>query len=154
MQSPLYSARLMPHRALSLGGIRGVVALMAGLALIPGIIFLAMGAWPVVGFLGLEVVLLYWALNHSLKDGNAFEDVMLFRDSLTIRQVSAAGIETLENFNPFYVRFSIIRDREDRVIALQLITRGRSLEIGRFLPPDDKARFARAFSAALYRAKN
>lgn len=154
MQSPLYSALLTPHRALSPKGIRWVIALTACMASIPGLVFFALGAWPIVGFLGLDVLLLYWALSHSLKSGDAYEEIRLWPDSLSIRQVSAAGIETSENFNPFYVRFNAVRDREERVTALQLLTRGRSLEIGRFLTPDDKAQFAKAFSAALYRAKH
>ena len=120
----------------------------------PGLVFCDMGAWPIVGFLGRDVLLLYWALSHSRKSGDAFEEVRLWPHALDIRRVSAAGVETSMRFNPFFVRFNAIRDREKQVTALQLVSRERVVEIGRFLTPDDKARFAKAFSAALYRAKN
>jgi uncharacterized membrane protein len=151
--SPLYAALLTPHRAMTPNGIRWVVAFMACLASVPGLIFYAMGAWPVVGFLGLDVLALYWALSHSLKDGDAFEEVTLWADALDIRHVTARGKEFAATFNPFFVRFEVERDNEDRVVALHLRSRDRWIEIGRFLTPEDKARFAKDFSVALSRAK-
>lgn len=149
---PLYAAMLTPYRAMGPVGVRRVVAVMAGLALVPGLLFFSMGAWPVVGFMGLEVLALYWALSRSLRDGKAFEQVTLWPDALEIRAVTPKGEETTHCFNPFFVRFSVRRDREDRVVGLTLFTRDRALEIGAFLPPDDKAVFARDFGTALARA--
>ena len=57
-QSPLFAALLTPHRSLSPKGIRWVIAFTCVMASIPGIAFYAMGAWPVVGLLGLDVLLL------------------------------------------------------------------------------------------------
>ena len=51
--APLFSARLVPYRSLGRSGIWLVVALAATLALIPGTVFFLLGAWPVLGFLGL-----------------------------------------------------------------------------------------------------
>lgn len=150
--SPLYAALLTPHRAMDRRAIRWVIALAACLASIPGIVFFAMGAWPVVGFLGLDVLALYWAMSASLKDGNAFEEITLWPDALDIRRVTARGRETLFSFNPFFVRLAVERDA-DQIVALKLVTRDRQTEIGKFLNPDDKAVFARTFGAALSRAK-
>lgn len=152
-QSPLFAAFLTPHRALDLVAIKKVIAFFAALAAIPGLIFFAMGAWPIVGFLGLDVLVLYWALTASLKSADAFEEITLWRDELDVRSVSEKGAETLVRFNPFFVRFAAIRDRENRVTALKLSTRERDIEIGRFLTPEDKASFATDFSAALHKAK-
>lgn len=150
---PLFAALLTPHRAMGLGGVRLVVAVTAALALIPGVIFFAMGAWPVVGFLGLDVLALYWALSRSLRDGKAFEEITLWRDALDIRRVSARGRETMLSVNPFFVRFSVQRDGDGRVTALRLSGRETEIEIGQFLTPDDKADFAKVFGAALSRAR-
>lgn len=150
---PIFAVMLSPHRSLSATGVRNVVALTAVLAAIPGLVFFLMGAWPVVGFLGLEVVLVYWALSRSLKDKNAFEEITLWADALEWRRVSAKGEEQVLSFNPFFVRFSAARDNEDRVTALTLATREGFYEIGRFLTPDDKARFAAVFAPALSRAR-
>ncbi len=152
-QSPLFAALLTPHRSLTPIGIKWVVAIYACLASIPGIYFFATGAWPIIGFLGLDAAALYWALTASRKSGKAFEEVTLWPDSLEIRHVSARGRERRHAFNPFWVRLDVARDTEDRVIRLDLRNRGEVLEIGAFLNPDDKASFATVFSQALSKAR-
>lgn len=152
-QSPLFAALLTPHRSLSPNGIRWVVAFTAVMASIPGVTFFAMGAWPVVGLLGLDVILLTWALTASFTDADAFEEITLWPDALDIRHVNKKGRETAMSFNPFMVRFSVVRDNDNRVTALKLVTRETEVEIGRFLTPDDKASFAEVFAPALSRAK-
>ncbi|MCB1517101.1 MAG: DUF2244 domain-containing protein [Hyphomicrobiaceae bacterium] len=152
--SPLFSALLTPHRSLDARGIRYVAAVAAVLASIPGIFFYAVGAWPVVGLMGLDVLALYWALSASLKSGRAFEEVTLWRDSLEVRHVTGWGREHQHQFNPFFVRLNVERDYEDRVTRMSLRLRDQELEIGAFLDPDDKASFAKVFSSALYDARN
>lgn len=152
-QSPLFAALLTPHRSLSPKAIRWVIAITCVFASIPGIAFYAMGAWPVVGLLGLDVLLLYWALTASLRDKDMFEEITLWPDALDIRHVTKKGRETALSFNPFFIRLSVVRDNEDRVTALKIVTREGETEIGRFLTPDDKASFADALGHALSRAK-
>ncbi|RDE08550.1 DUF2244 domain-containing protein [Pelagibacterium lacus] len=152
-QNPLFAALLTPHRSLSPQGIRGVIVFACVMAAIPGFAFFAMGAWPIVGLLGLDIALLYWALTASLDDKHAFEEITLWPDALDIRHVTKRGRETTLSFNPFFVRFAVVRDGEDRVTALKITTREGAYEIGRFLTPDDKENFARAFRPALDRAR-
>ena len=150
---PLFAARLTPHRSLSPRGIKIVVAILAALALLPGLIFYALGAWPVVGFMGLDVLALYWALSHSFREGRAYEQVTLWTDSLQVLQVSARGQETLESFNPFLVKLIVERDFDERTTGLKLRTKDREIALGAFLNPDDKASFAKVFGTALKKAR-
>ena len=152
-ESPLFAALLTPHRSLSPSAIRWVIAFTALMASIPGIAFFAMGAWPVVGLMGLDVILLTWALTASFADKDAFEEITLWPDALEIRNVSKTGKETNFSLNPFMVRFSVSRDDEARITALKIVARDTEIEIGRFLTPDDKANFAAVFAPALHRAK-
>lgn len=142
-KSPLFAALLTPHRSINRSGILKIVAFYTIASAIPGVYFFMMGAWPVIGFLGLDVLGLWWALSVSLKSGDAFEEVTLWRDSLEVRHV----------YNPFWVRLHINKDFEDRVTRLGLQIRGEELEIGAFLNPDDKASFAVVFSQALSKAR-
>ncbi len=151
--NPLFSALLTPHRSIKGKGIRVVVAIYALLAAIPGIFFFVSGAWPVIGFLGLDALALWWAMSNSLKSGDAFEEVTLWRHALQVRHVTARGVEIVHAFNPFWVRLQIDRDLEDRVTSIRLDTRDRSLEVGAFLNPDDKAVFATSFRHALTHAR-
>jgi len=151
--NPLFAALLTPHRSLGPRGIRIVVAVYAVLASVPGLYFFATGAWPIVGFLGLDVLVLWWALSASLRSGKAFEEVTLWPDNLEIRHVTPKGQARQHAFNPFWVRLHVERDHEDRVTRLALRVRSEELEIGAFLNPDDKASFAKVFSQALHRAR-
>lgn len=150
---PLFAATLTPNRSLGRRGFRLVIATTAVLASIPGMVFFSLGAWPIVGFLGLDVLAVWWALGASVKDGRRYEQVTLWADQLELRQVSAAGKEQLLRFNPHAVKLVIDRDINERTTALHLRTADRDIEIGGFLSPDDKASFAKVFGTALKRAR-
>lgn len=152
-QKPHFSAVLTPHRALDQNGVNNVIMITCLLAAIPGLVFFSMGAWPVVGFLGLDVGLLYWALTHSRQDVNGFEEVVLFADQLHIRQVSPKGRETQHQLNPFWTKIEVQRDFEDRVTEIVVRSKNQTLKIGAFLNPEDKRTFALAFTNALFRLK-
>jgi len=151
---PLFAARLTPHRSLSPRGVRIVAGFAASLLLVPGIVFYALGAWPVVGFMGLDVAALYFALTWSLRDGRRYEQVTLWQDRLELRRVEPKGQEELLTFVPFYVRLKIDRDFDEHVTAIWLRHGGRDYPVGAFLNPDDKASFAQAFGTALRKARS
>lgn len=153
-KDPLFHAILMPHRSISLTGIRWVVGIYALLAAIPATYFLFSGAWPVLGFLGLDALALWWALGFSKKRENDLEEIVLWPDSLQIRRISANGRHSLESVNPFWIRLHLDRDDENRIISIRLLGRQKNLELGAFLPPDEKTAFARTFGIALARARN
>ena len=58
---PLFSAIITPHRSLSSIGFLVLMAAIGIVSFLAGILFLVLGAWPVVGFFGLDVLLIYWA---------------------------------------------------------------------------------------------
>lgn len=151
---PIFAATLTPHRALSRRGLRIVVAVIAVLASIPGIIFFALGAWPIVGFLGLDVLAVYWAFSASMRDGRRREQITLWPDALEILATGGNGRVTRSEFAPFHVRLVIDRDFEERTTRLRLRQDERELVIASFLNPEDKASFAKAFGSALRKARN
>ena len=151
---PLFAATLRPHRSLGRKGLRVVVSLAAVMATIPGMIFFSLGAWPIVGFMGLDVLLVWWALSASMRDGKQVELVTLWPDQLELKQVNGRGGETLTRFNPAFVKLVIDRDINERTVALHLRTRDRDVELGRFLNLDEKSSFAKAFGTALKRARH
>ena len=150
---PLFAAKLTPHRSLGRKGFRVVIMLAAVLATIPGIIFFSMGAWPIVGFLGLDMALIWWAMSASRRDGKRYEEVTLWPDQLEIKQVDGVGKETLSRFNPYLVKLVVDRDFNERTVGLHLRTRDRDVVLGQFLNQDEKSSFAKAFGTALKRAR-
>lgn len=150
---PLFAATLTPHRSLSPRGKRVVIGLVAALALVPGIIFYVAGAWPVVGFMGLDVIAIWAALTISMRAGRAQEVVTLWPGTLEVKKIDAKGIEEVLTFEPSNVRFVIDRDYNERVTAMWLREREQRVALGAFLSQEEKISFSKAFGTALRKAR-
>jgi uncharacterized membrane protein len=150
---PLFAATLTPHRSLTPNGKRIVVGLVAAMALVPGVIFYFAGAWPVVGFMGLDVLAIWAALTISMRAGKAYEVLTLWPGALELRKVDAKGTEQVLSFAPASVRFVIDRDYNERVTALWLKEQTRSVSLGAFLSPDEKLSLSKVFGTALRKAR-
>ena len=150
---PLFAARLTPHRSLGPRGVKIVCGFAASLLLIPGLVFYFLGAWPVFGFMGLDVAALYFALTWSLRDGRRFEEVTLWADRLEVRRGAPRQADVVETYNPFYVRLLVDLDFDEHTTAIRLRLPDHEVPVGAFLNPDDKASFAQAFGTALRKAR-
>jgi len=150
---PLFAATLTPHRSLSPAGKRVVIGLAAALALVPGMLFYAAGAWPVVGFMGLDVAAIWVALTLSMRTGKACEVVSLWPGALELRRTDARGTEDVLRFATSQVRFVIERDFNERVTGLWLREPDRQVPLGAFLSTEEKLSFSRAFGTALRQAR-
>ncbi len=115
--------------------------------------FLMIGAWPVFGFLGLDVLLVYWAFRVNYRAARAYEEVTVTASELTVRKVNHRGGVRQWTLNPVWVRLDRIVHEEFGIERLFLVSHGRRLSIAGFLGPEEKASFAGALSAALGEAK-
>jgi uncharacterized membrane protein len=151
--APIFQALLTPHRSL---GRRGFNALMLGLgtiSVLTGIGFVVNGAWPVVGFFGLDVLLVWIAFRASYRSGRAREEVAVSRTDVAIRHVSPAGAVREAHYNPFWARFNVARHDEFGIVGMRVVGEGRQTEVGQLLNPDDRESFATEFNRALLAAK-
>lgn len=143
-----FDAVLYPNRSL---GRVGFYALMSAIVLVSagvGAGFVLVGAWPVTGFLGLDVLLLYLAFRWNYRAGRCAEFVRLDRDGLCVRQVRPDGATREWRFEPHWVRVTIDDPlRHDSQLVLR--SHGRALAIGSFLTAEERAEVARALRAAL-----
>lgn len=149
----LYRATLWPHRSLTRRQARAIVIGVGCATTLLSVPFYLMGAWPVVGFLGLDVAAMWLAFNLSFRSARAHEDVEVTPVDLVVRKVSAAGLAREWRFNPVWVRLERREHEEFGLLRLLLASRGRSLEIGNFLGPDARADVARDLSRALSEAR-
>jgi len=149
----IFSAVLTPHRSLSRGGFLMLMLVVGGISLATGIAFLLAGAWPVFGFCGLDVLLIYLAFKVSYRSARAYEQVTVTPSELTVRKVSHHGRISEWTLNPLWVRLDRVVHAEFGIERLFLVSHGRRLAIAGFLGPDEKASFALALSAALGEAK-
>lgn len=149
----LFRARLKPHRSLSRAGFVAVMAVLSGVSLTVGSIFLMMGAWPIFGFFGLDVLLVYLAFRASFRSARAYEDIHVTPSVLRVRQVSHHGRERENVSNPRWVRMETTRDEDYGMTRLALISRGVPLVVGAFLAPQQREQVAHGLADALAIAK-
>ncbi len=149
----IFSAVLTPHRSLSSTGFLIVMLAIGGLSFASGIMFLMLGAWPIFGFLGLDVLLVYWAFRANYRAARAYEEVTVTSSELIVRKVSHRGRVREWTLNPLWVRLDRTVHEEFGIERLFLVSRGRRLTIAGCLGPEEKASFAQALASALGEAK-
>jgi uncharacterized membrane protein len=149
----IFAATITPHRSLSSTGFLIFMLCIGGISFAAGMVFLALGAWPVFGFFGLDVLLVYWAFRANYRSARAYEEVTVTATELTVRKVSQRGAVREWTLNPVWVRLDRIVHEEFGIERLFLVSHGRRLSIAGFLGPDEKKSFATALSAALGEAR-
>jgi len=153
-QAPIFAARLSPHRSLGPIGFNILMMAIVGISFAAGLAFWLMGAWPVVGFFGLDIVLIQLAFRLNYRAARAFEEIEVTRDSLIVKKVSASGKSREYGFNPYWARLEIKRQPDRLISQICIASHGKRLDIGNFLGPDERESFSTAFSAALARARS
>jgi uncharacterized membrane protein len=149
----LFSAVLTPYRSLSRPGFLALMTILGSVSLVTGLIFYLAGAWPVLGFCGLDVLLMYWAFKVNYRRANAYEQVTVTSSELTVRQVSHRGSVREWTLNPVWVRLDRVVHSEFGIERLFVVSHGRRFPIAGFLGPREKESFAVALAAALGEAK-
>jgi uncharacterized membrane protein len=152
-QPELFSALLTPHRSLNRTGFLVLMGFLSAVSFAAGLAFLLMGAWPVFGFFGLDMLAIYWAFRVNFRDAKATEEIRVTPFELRIRRVSHRGDVVEWVLNPLWVQLDQKIHAEFGIEKLYLVSKGHSISIARFLGADEKASFAKALNAALQAAR-
>ena len=137
-QSPIYDIiTLWPHRSLSKRGFTRLLAILCMLAIAIGLGFFLIGAWPVIGFMGLELLVLYAAFRYNYRDGKASEQLLIHDKGLDLIRIAPSGKQERTNFSSHWLRAELVPQKGRRKI-LALRHHHDSHEIGAFLPPAEK----------------
>ena len=147
-----FDATLTPHRSLGPLGFALLMGFFAGLSLAIGIGFVMIGAWPVMGFFGLDVVLVWLAFRLSYRSGRLREHLRLSEGLLTVRRILPSGRVREWRFQPYWLRVEM-DDPPRHDSRLTLSSHGRRLTIGDFLPAPERLEVARALRTALRRLR-
>lgn len=153
LEPTIFSATLTPHRSLGRAGFLILMLLFGGISFVTGMLFLVIGAWPVLGFFGLDVLLLYLAFRLNYWHAYAYEQVTVTPSSLKVRKVSHLGRAREWILNPLWVRLDKVELEDFGIDRLFLVSRGKKLSIATFLGPNEKAGFARELGNALTEAR-
>jgi uncharacterized membrane protein len=150
----IFSATLAPHRSLGRRGFIALMGVIAGLWFLTGIFFWSLGAWPVIGFFGLDVLAVWFAFRLNYRAARAYEEVEVTRMQLVIRKVAPNGRAQEVRFNPTWVRLEVETAAGEGVKRIAVRARDRGVTVGAFLNPQDRGSFARALGAALAAARS
>ncbi|MCB2100238.1 MAG: DUF2244 domain-containing protein [Rhodobacterales bacterium] len=148
----LFSAVLRPHRSIGSRAQMTVIAIVGAIWGAVGTVFMILGAWPVMGFLGLEVVLLAAAFRLHNHSSRAFEAIDLTERSLVLHRVNPWGARRDWTFQPQWARL-MVENRPGRASRLWLCSHGRNVRVGRFLTQAERHDLALSLQRALDRAK-
>jgi len=153
VEPTIFSAVLTPNCSLGPTGFLIFMLVLGGLSFATGVIFLVAGAWPVFGFFGLDVLLVYWAFRVNYRSARTYEVVTVTPSELTVRKVSHHGRVRQWTLNPVWVRLDRDEHQEFGIERLFLVSRGQRLPIASFLGAREKETFALALSGALAEAR-
>ena len=154
-QGPLpepFRAVLTPHRSLGPKGFLALMIALGAISFITGVLFLVIGAWPVLGFFGLDVLLVYVAFRLNYRSGRLYETLDLTPASLVLTRVHPSGRQERFDCNPYWARVSL-REWPDGRTALSVVSRGTELAFGAFLTDDERRDLASALREALLTAR-
>ena len=145
---------LHPHRSLSPRGFLILMTVVSLVSFAAGMVFLLMGAWPVMGFFGLDVALVYLAFKLNYRSGMIYETVDLSQELLQLTRVHPSGARDVFDFNPYWARVRLTTDRPDGRTSMRLSAQGREILFGQFLTDDERKDLTDALSGALLATRN
>jgi uncharacterized membrane protein len=144
----IFDAVLAPNRSLGRAGFFAVMACVVVITCGLGTYFMLQGAWPVFGFFGLDVALLYLAFQLNYRAGRLRETIRVTHTEVVVQRIAPNGRLLEWRFNPFWLRV-VLSDPGEHHSRITLSSHGQSLELGSFLAPDDRESLVDALRDAL-----
>ncbi len=145
----IFEATSRPQQSLNATGMKVVAALLAVGFGMSGVLFAILGAWPVLGFAGGELLLVLGLfLLHRTHARRRVERISLSDGKLRIRRTDGRGEMQEAVLDPYWARLRLEEGNAGRLLVGH---RGRESEIGVYLNEDEKADLARALESALRR---
>ncbi len=138
---------LRPYRSLSAQAFKLMLIVVIAINAVVGVAFMLHGAAPVAGFCGLDVLALWIAFRVNYSAARQVERVRLTPLAMHVERRDPHGRARHWVLNPVWARV------QQESIGVSVWSGGQALTIGAFLPPDERAEFAKTLGAALYRAK-
>ena len=144
---------MTPHRSLSIRGQRIVLVVLAGLLILGTSVFAFVGAWPVGGFAGLELIVAIALFRWHGRTAKAGELVIVSTRTVRVIRTDGAG-RRRERVMPVAWLAARIEERPGRPAALVLTGHGIREEIATDLGEAERRDLGAALQAALHRLRN
>ena len=145
-------AVLEPPRSLTTRGLNRVMLILGSFSAVFSLGFLLVGAWPVVGFLGAEILVLWLVFQWSFRAQTARTYVRVTADEVDVRKVDGWGRERRASMASHFARVEFDRTATGPN-ALRLATSRTAYPLGEFLTPRERETFARRLMQAISDAR-
>ncbi len=145
-----WQAVLTPHRSLSKHGFLLLMGLVITVNLAIGGLFAAIGAWPVAGFAGLDVLIVWWAFHANFAAARQLERISITEHELVVERQHGGSSPDQQRFVRRWTRVELDEDRERELVGRLTLVSGRTqLAIGDFLAPEERKTLALALRRAI-----
>jgi uncharacterized membrane protein len=141
---------LLPYRSLPPRGFNALMLVLGAISIAVSVAFVTIGAWPVCGFFGLDVLLVYVAFRLSYRSARQRETLRLADEEFTVERIGIRGDRRFWRFQPFWLRV-VYEEHPDESNRLSVTSHGKSLAIGAFLPAPVRRDVAQSLREALAR---
>lgn len=137
-----FTALLRPYRSLSPNGFKWLIRAALAANLVIGLPMYLLGAWPVMGFMGVDIYLLWYMFNRNYFDARRSEKLTLTDQELVVERRAPDGELEEHRLEAYWLKI----EQGERLIAT---SRGQRVVIGRFLSPDERDRIGEELKAAV-----
>jgi uncharacterized membrane protein len=145
-----WSITLTPHRSLDGPAFKILFGWVIFLNLVIAGFFYKMGAWPVFGFLGIDVALVWWAFKANTKAAQRSERIVISGDEVRLLKQTRAEPPTEIEFNRRWLRIVLEYDATREMVGrLHLVSRGKATEIASFLGAEERESLAAELTRAI-----
>jgi uncharacterized membrane protein len=149
----IFEAVLKPHRSLSGRGIGIVLGFLGTVSLGVTTLFWWLGAWPIAGFNGGEMLIAAALLRAHARSARAREVLVLTDGGMRVVNFDQDGGKTERTLPGGWLNV-VLEERHGRVPGLLLTTHGRTLEVARMLGEEQKRDLFETLKGVLYRMRN
>ena len=153
MSKIFLNVTVLPYRSLSKKGFKNLMLVVCFIFFSVGIFFWHIGAWPVFGFLGLDVFLLYYAFRINYKSGEIFETIKLIKQNLLITRNFPSGKKQTWNLEPYWTKVEILNPATHQH-NLIIKSKNKVVSLGSFLNYNDKKILLKKIESALKSTNN
>ena len=133
----LYEITLYPYRSMNKLGFFILMFTLALISFVAGIMFILIGAWPVFGFFGLDVLLIYIFFKLNFRSGKKKEVIILDKKNLIIKFYNPKKIEKIYKLDPNWLKINLIK-LKNSTSKLQISSKNKSVIVGSFLRYQEK----------------
>ena len=146
----LWSVTLTPHRSLNRSGFLVLFGLVVFINAVMAIFFLVLKAWPVFGFLGVDVALVWFAFRANENSAQQSERIVIEGDDLRLIKQRPKKQVVEQSFNRRWTKVLLEYDDAREIVGrMFLVSHGKRTEIASFLGADERRSLANELNAVM-----